>query len=167
MFYSIIILSILFIIVILWHYGKKPYKHLDISQNELEKYLKILLFRGYENGVMYIEVSNNIKLKFSKYMYEKNLMGIQYSFPLEKWSKTYYDLLKKVLYDNNIKFKIDKNEDDDFFELLIVDLKQDIKWAQNVATVILQDVFALKNSDKVNLYFENVSARNENGDGHK
>lgn len=161
MLYTIIILTILFVVIVLWKRGKKPYKHIGVSQDDLKRFLETLLFRGYDNGVMYVQMPNKIKLEFSKYVNEKNLASIQFSFPLAEWSKSYYDRFKAVLIENDVKFKVRKIQKEEALELLLVDFKQDIEFGQKLARLVFRDLFGLKDGDNVDIYFENVSARDE------
>ena len=154
--YLISIITLLFIVIVLWKRGKKPYKHLGISQGDLKRFLETLLFRGYPNGMMYVELPNKVKLVFSKYLNETNSVGIQFSIPLTEGPASYGERVKAIFEDNEVGFEVKKIQ-----KLLIVDLKQDVELGQNLARLVFENLFRLKDSDKVDLYFENVSARNE------
>lgn len=159
---TIIIILIIFGFWLIIKFGMKPYVHKNVSQNDLKKYLKTLLYRGYDKGFMCIDLPGRkgIFLQLNKYIQE-NDTGIQLCFPLANWSKTYYNDIKKVLIKQSIPFSIEKKETDNVPVFLIVDFDKDLEMAYRVVKMILQEIFKIGENTLVNLYFENISPREE------
>ena len=160
-----VLTSFLILIIVgyfIWRKGSKPYKHKSIPQNDLKRFFEVLLYRGYDRGFLCIEVPQQDKfLQFSKYINGKKSVGIQFDFPLTEWSREYYELLRKVLIEKGIDFDIQKTEHEGVSEFLVVDLKQDLALALNLTKLILQSIYRLDENQSVDLYFENVSPKDE------
>jgi hypothetical protein len=161
MIYLIFLIIIVLALSLFWVYGKKPYMHKNIALDDLKSFLEVLLFRGYDGGFISICIPDREEfLQFSKYIISENSIGLQLDFPLAKWSKHYYDSLKKLLIDQGIKFETQTTSKEEIPEFLVVDIKQDLDFAQVLIKQIIQSIYKLNNV-KVNLHFENVSPRNE------
>ena len=162
--YTVVILLVVVVLAVLafFWWGKKPHKHRNIAQDQLEEFLEALFYRGYDGGFICIEIPKSRSfIQFSKYMGTRGVVGLQFDFPLADWSKEYYAKLSSVLNDRAVKYEIQSTGEAGVSEFLVVDLKQDVKMASYLAKLVIQDVFDLGKDDCVDLYFENVSPRNE------
>ena len=84
---------------------------------------------------------------------------MQFDFPKVLWSENYYELVKSEVSKNAFQFSLEK--DSDCAEFIAVDLNQDISRAVALAKLIIQSVFKLNPNTKLDLYFENVSPKDE------
>jgi hypothetical protein len=144
-----------------WAYGKRPYWHKNIALDDLKRFLELLLFRGYNGGFISICIPDREEfLQLSKYITRDNSIGLQLDFPLAKWSKHYYDSFKELLIDQGIRFEIQATSDENIPEFIVVDMKQDLDFAQVLIKKIIQNIYKF-NVVKVDLHFQNVSPRDE------
>ena len=88
-----------------WYFGKKPYKHRGLSQENLTEYFEALFARGFNGGNLIIEVPDGpLFIQFSKYIVKKGEVGLQFDFPSMPWSEKYYELLKRELTKKGLRF---------------------------------------------------------------
>jgi hypothetical protein len=159
-------LVVLLVLVIVgsgaWYLGKKPYLHRNIRQQDLRRYLEVLLFRGYDRGFICIQIPHDKRfLQFSKYIGANSLAGLQFDFPLAQWSTQFYEPLRKLLEEKGIPYEIKKTGQEKVREFLVVDAKQDLDLARELALLVLQGVYGLAEHACVQLYFSGVSPRDE------
>ncbi len=121
--------------------GRKPLKH-KIRSKDLERQLSVLLWRGYDRGLMFIEPPVNRRdkrfLQFAKYLEEDNVAGIQFAVPRAAWSARYFEALKQVLDENEIENLLTLVEDGDTSAFLLVDVKKDVRKGAEVARLSLE-----------------------------
>ncbi len=147
-------------LIILWRYGKKPYKHKGLIVNELEKYFTTLLNRGFNGGFLVIEVpKRQLFIQFSKYVGKQGNIGLQFDFPRVGWSENYYELVKNEASKSKFQFSLQRGSD--HTEFITIDLKQDITQAVVLAKLVLQSVFKLDPVARLDLFFGNVSPKDE------
>ena len=152
----------LVVIMLVWKRAKKPYIHKNISQPALSKFLEVLLFRGYDAGRLFITIPNEKKfLQFSKYIDTNSSAGLRFNFPLADWSRSYYEPLKRALANAGFELDIKPTGDDRIPEFTVVDLKHNLQSALALALLVLKDIYGLNENDLVELYFENVSPKDE------
>jgi hypothetical protein len=165
MIYLIVVVVFSILIGSFLYFGNKPKIHKNISQDDLVKYLEVLLFRGYNKGFIIIRLPKDKKFKrflqFRKYIEDKKKVGLQFAYPLSSWSKPYYEKLKAILKERKIKFEIEKTECEEVPEFIIIDLKKDLAMAVLLSRLIINQLYGLKSNDCVELYFENVSEEEE------
>lgn len=152
----------LVVIILVWKRAKKPFIHKNISQQSLTKFFEALLFRGHNTGCLFIGIPNETKfLQFSKYIDAQSSVGLRFDFPLADWSRNYYEPLKKALANGGFEFAIKPTGDDRIPEFIVVDLKQNLESALALTLLALRDIFRLNPNELVELYFENVSPKDE------
>lgn len=165
MIYLFISVVIFILLILFWYFGKKPAIHKNISQEDLKKYFEVLLYRGYDRGYMIIQVSMDKRFKrflqVSKYIGDKNKLGLQFDYPLANWSKPYYEKFKSILNKNRIKFEIEKTDQDKIPEFLVIDVEKDLDKAYKISKLALQELYSLSPDDLIKLYFINVSEEDE------
>jgi hypothetical protein len=146
----------------LLYFGKKHYKHKNVSQKDLARYLEALLERGLNGGFLVIEVPNNkLFIQFSKYFIKNGQAGLQFDFPMAPWSEKYFEQLKRELLKMNLDFSIVSASGVKSRKFIAVDLKRDINSAASFATFVLQSIFGLTKEQTLTLYFENISPKDE------
>jgi hypothetical protein len=164
MIYFTILISIIIFIWAILHFGNKPKIHRKIPQNNLKKYLEVLLNRGYDRSFIIIQVPWDKKFKrflqYTKYIGDNNV-GLEFDYPLAEWSKPYYDKLKSILQKSHIGFEIEKTDQKEVPEFLVIDIKKDLEMASKISILVLQDMYNLGPNDFVELYFYNISPREE------
>lgn len=157
-----VLLALLIVFGFLWHRGKTPYIHRAVHQQELRKFLEVLLYRGYDRGFICVQVPKDVRfLQFSKYIMNGQRVGLQLDFPLAPWSKDYYELLRTLLREKRILCEVEKTGQDGVTEFLVVDVKQDLSLAFDLTQLILQNLYGLDEDVRVELYFSGVSPRDE------
>ena len=162
MTYFLCLALALVVIMLLWKRAKKPFMHKNISQQDLGTFLEVLLFRGYDRGRLFIRIPNDIRfLQFSKYIDKHSSVGLHFDFPLADWSRNYYERLKIALANAGFQFEIKPTGDDRIREFIVVELRQNLESALSLALLVLQDIYGLNQNDPIELYFENVSPKDE------
>ena len=146
----------------LWYIGRKPYKHRRVPQANLNTYFEALLNRGFNGGVLIIEIPGSpLFLQFSKYIFRDGHVGLRFVFPLAPWSESYYEQVCRELSKRGFDLVTLPTSKGQVSEFLTVDLKQNIAEAVNVARLVIQSVYRLKEDQTLELYFHNVSPKNE------
>jgi hypothetical protein len=148
------------------HFGFRPKIHRNIPLKGLIEFLTILFHRGFNGGFMIVQVPYDSKkfkrfIQFSKYIGGKKKVGLQLDYPLAEWSKPYYEKLKSVLKRNDILFDIEKTDEEGVPEFLVIDFKKDLEKAENVASLIFQELYGFSPDYCVELYFVNVNPKDE------
>jgi hypothetical protein len=153
------------LLVLLWYLDRKPYIHKKISQNNLKRYFDALLYRGYDGGFITIQIPSDKKFKwfiqFAKYIECEKKVGLRFGYPLCEWSEPYYEKLKGILEREQIEFEILKTGENGVSEFIFVDVKKNLDMAARISTLTLQEVYNLNPNDFIELYFVNVSAKDE------
>ena len=80
----------------------------------------------------------------------------QFDFPLAEWSKEHYQDIQKMLDSNNINYSVEKMSRNGVNEFIVVDIGSDINEANNIAKLILINVFNLNENSKVIVEYGNV-----------
>ena len=156
------VIVMLLLAVILYQYGKRPYRHKRTVADDLSKLFKVLLYRGYDGGLMFIEAPDRKRfLQFRKYIKSRSNVGVEFSFPFAPWSGEYYEKVKESLERRGIDFSVVRTNEQVVTEFLLIDLKQDVEKGIEVARLILREVFGLRPDEIISLYFVNVSPREE------
>ena len=155
-------IALLLLGAILYHYGKRPYRHKRVVADDLSNLFKVLLYRGYDGGLMFIEAPDRKRfLQFRKYIKSKSNVGIELGFPLAPWSGEYYEIVKESLERKGIDYSIAGTSGRVTTEFLLIDLKQDVGKGVEVARLILGEVFGLIPDETISLYYVNVSPKEE------
>jgi hypothetical protein len=151
--------------LIIFYFGNKPKIHKKISQEDLKKFLEVLLYRGYENGFMVIQVPTDRKFKrfiqFSKYIVDNRNVGLEFNYPLSEWSQPYYKKLKDILIENRIKFEIENTGHEKIPEFLVIDVKQNLDMANKISKLVFNDLYEIGKEGMIELYYHNISPREE------
>jgi hypothetical protein len=162
MIYITVLLGLLVTGVFVWHRAKQPYVHRKIAQAEIAKHLEVLLRRGYDRGFLCVRLPRDSRfLQYSKYLGPGNVVGLQFDFPLAKWSQDYYGGVKRLLSDLGLSYETADVANGNIREFIVVDLKQDLSLASDLARRVLTDVYALPAERTVDLFFSGVSPRDE------
>lgn len=165
MIYLMILLLFIIIILIVLYFGKKPKIHRNVSHKDLKKFLEVLLYRGYENGFMVIQVPIDRKFKrfiqFSKYIEDNKNVGLEFHYPLSEWSKSYYKKLKDILIKNQIKFEIETTGDEKIPEFLVIDVKKNLDMADRISKLVFREIYEIGEEVMIELYYHNISPREE------
>lgn len=155
---SLIIIILVFTILIVYIVIKKnrPYKHRNINQKDVFRFLNSLLFRTGGQGFLVVELPiSDYFIQFSKYEF-KNEVGLEFDFPLAPWSKKYYYYVEKTIISLKIKYKKDKvsnEKDNQVEEFLNIDFKQDINTAVKLSEALFREVFKLDENSTLTIYF--------------
>jgi hypothetical protein len=156
------ILIVLLLLYAAWKFLLGPVRYGRIVQDDLSKFFKTLLDRGYDRGFLVIETPDKKRfLQFRKYIISRGEVGIQFDFPLAPWSEGYYAALNKILYDRQIAYEAKTTGEDPVAAFITVDLSRDIKKANELAKIVLLEVFMLRASDRIKLYFNNINPRDQ------
>ncbi len=154
----IVLAGFAFVCFEIW--GRRSHKHRRVPLADLERFFDALLKRGFNGGFMVIEVpKTSVFIQFSKYILKKGHVGLQLDFPLVPWSEKYRESLRHELSKAGFDFRLTAGSDGT--EFVTVDLGQNIGRCVAVAKLVLQCVFGLAQDQKVNVYFENISPRQE------
>jgi len=104
------VVAVVATLTFLWRYGKRPYRYRDVHVRDLRRFLTTLLNRGYQGGLLFLEVrarrGGRRFLQFAKYIGRDGEAGLEFSFPLAPWSRPYYDLLRARLETEAIHFEL-------------------------------------------------------------
>ena len=161
----IYIISILLVLIIagvsLWHWGKKPMTHKNVSILNITPYFDSLYSYGYDSSFVFINLIKDERfLQFKKYVGPKGDSGLLLAFPLAEWSKEYYKKVQEVFDINDVCYAIEKVARDGVNEFIVVDVGPDIKVANKVANkvakLILIDAFKMDEKGTVNVEYGNV-----------
>ncbi len=148
----------------LWWYGQRPYRYKNIQRNKLARFLETLLHRGYQGGLLILETKRSGPerkfLQFSKYIGQDGRAGLEFGFPLAVWSRPYYDVLRKELEAEGIRFQLHDTGRQDTLQFLVVDIGPDVALAQRVADLAVHTVFGSTHSS-FQAFYQNVSPRAE------
>jgi hypothetical protein len=156
------IVSLLLLVVFLYHYGKRPLRHRRAVADDLSEPFQVLLYRGYDGGLMIIEAPDRKRfLQFRKYIKSRHNVGLECGFPRAPWSVEYYDRVRECLDGRGIDYSIAPTGDRATTEFLLIDLRQDVSKGVEVARLILGEVFGLKPDEVISLRYLNVSPREE------
>jgi hypothetical protein len=156
------ILIVLLLLYVVWKFLLGPVRYGRTVQDDLSKFFKTLLYRGYDTGFLVIETPDRKRfLQFRKYIIKRGEVGLQFDFPLAPWSKEYYVALNKILYDREIAYEAKTTTADTVAAFITVDLDQDYEKANELAKIVLLEVFKLRPSDQIKLYFNNINPRDE------
>lgn len=154
----IFIAVVLGLLVLHW-YLRKPLK-LKIAQTDLERYLRMLLRRGYNGGFLVIQVPNSpLFLQFAKYVTQEGRAGLQFDFPLADWSRSHWQPLIHAVTTHGFPFMFQKGSDGT--EFLVINLNQEIDRAAWLARLVLRTIYGLMDDQSVALFFQNVSPHDE------
>lgn len=115
--------------------------------SQLERPLSDLLMLETKTGFLIIDHKKSEKfVQFEKYTYNRDLFGIELSFPDVKWSKPYIEKLKSYCQAEGIEFDLTRGSDGT--EFLVVDYKKDVKGAYRDLRYIILNIFNLSEEDK-------------------
>jgi len=152
-------------VVLFWFLGRKPVLFKNILLSNITKFLKILLFRGYDRGFLVISVQKDRKpkrfIQIAKYIEDKNKTGLRLAFPHAEWSQPYFNKLKDRLIKEKIKFEIETTESKEVPEFIVVDILQDLNFAIRLINLILTKVFNVSEIEPLELYMINISPDEE------
>jgi hypothetical protein len=147
-------------LVILWHYGKRPYRYRSVHTRDLQRFFSTLLNRGYQGGLLILETGRNKGdsrfLQFSKYIREEGPAGLEFGFPLAPWSRPWYDVLRRKLEADGVRFELQSTGRQDTTQFLVVDFASDLTMAQRVAELAVGVVFG-EGDPSFEAHYENVS----------
>lgn len=151
-------------LILIRHWGMKPVKHKNVSLRQLEKYLQVLLRRGYDGGLMFIQPPSGSReewfLQFRKYLYGESA-GLQFGFPQAPWSERYYSRLKEVLAGAGVPYHIQKAGEFEVKEFAIADISRDLDQGVQIVRLVLEDVFGRDPDGVVEVYFRAISPKDE------
>lgn len=143
----------------------QPKKYKNMDQEKINKFLNILLKRGLHGGVLVIKIPNTkMFIQFKKYV-EDEKIGLSLDFPKAPWSNNYYDMVKKLIIDNQISTEIinqlDVNIKGKVTEFLIADFERNIFAAFDIAKKIINHIYAYDSSKPVTMYFIRINPLDE------
>jgi hypothetical protein len=157
------IVIILLVIGLAFLFWPRRYASIKVSQTELKQYFDVLLRRGYHQGFMIVQEPRSQRMvQFSKYIREKDNIGIESAFPLAPWSEPYYTAVTEEVSRANLDYhtyKPDESDGNQVREFTIIDFGQDIEAAFEFARRILTNVFKIAPEKRVRLKFSNVDPR--------
>ncbi|MBI9099529.1 MAG: hypothetical protein JEY91_13685 [Spirochaetaceae bacterium] len=156
----IIIVAVIILLIFFRYYLSQPIVH-KVTQNQLGKYFKILLYRGYDGGYTIIEGSlKKTFLQYKKYITE-NEVYLEMSFPKAKWSQEYYDRLKEYLEKREIKYRIN-NSSESPIEFIDINCSNDIDFCTALTRDIFVNIFDYTDDDlNYKIKFYDVSPKDE------
>lgn len=156
---SFVLAIVLLLSILLIYFGKKPFKHRRISQNQVGRFIEELLLYGFDGGYLMFDIpALRAFIQLTKYIDEKGV-GIELAFPLAEWSREYYTTLKREFAKMQIDFRIEKTGESTpkVPEFVIVDFFGDVSQATKVVDVILNQVFRVGEGERIDAWFEKVS----------
>jgi hypothetical protein len=105
-----------------------------VAPGELQKYLAILLRRGYDGGFMVIrEAQGDRFLQFAKYIRPGGEYGLEFSFPQAPWSAEYHAKVKEHVEGLRLPARRTQMASGEVREFLEVDCGQNLELAEALA----------------------------------
>jgi hypothetical protein len=119
-----------------WSRGVK----LDI--NELHRPIFALLRRGFDGGLLFIRVPlSNQFLQLRKYINSPGIYGIEFCFPIAKWSSEHVQGVESYLSEIGIRYRHTGTSQESPLDFVIADFGHDTEGAERCVRHILQKVF--------------------------
>jgi len=142
-----------------------PYRYNHVKSEDLKTYLEVLLWRGFNNGYIVIEIDEPPQqrrlIQFAKYIRASGKAGLELVFPLADWSRLHYNGFKEILTAKEIPFRAHSRDADEVQEAVFVDVQQDLVLAYDLCCILLAEVFSItENECSINVTLHNVSPRN-------
>jgi hypothetical protein len=135
-------------------------KGLPYNLDSIEPPLAALLKRGYDGGLLVIEIGllGRRFLQLRKYIHAPGDYGIELGFPRATWSRKLFPQIEAFYSKFGIKYKIQRNNGMDF---LYVDFGRDLALAHRCIRKMLADIFGVQERTKLFAKLENASSKDE------
>mgnify|MGYP001558377768 CR=1 FL=1 len=149
-------------LVLFWFFGRRPYKNKNISQKEIATYIQLLLDRGFDGGVLVIEVpKTHYFVQFSKYIIRPGVVGLRLSFPRAPWSEELFAGMRRLVEEKGYFYRLENVEKGNVSGFLVVDLKTAVDKATELTQLILARIFTLDSLQTVDITCWNISHLDE------
>lgn len=103
-----------------------------------------------------------VGVQLAKYIAKKGHIVLQLDFPLARWSEPYYARLRETLREHVVPFVIEPTPaTPEVPEFLVVDIGSDPEAAAALVRVIVREVFAIPPEAELEIFYQNVSPRDE------
>jgi|SRR5215213_1238919 len=161
--------------------NRKPAKNVvNIAQGNWRRYIETLLYQGYDRAFMMVEARGPKRplqfgnltftyeapatthfMQFTKCITE-NGVTLQLQFARAPWSLEYYDQLQELLKQREYYYDLWPVRPGDKFspeidQFIVVSLGQDVEHSAVLTKLILVEIFKLKPSDTVLVWYGNIN----------
>ena len=135
----------------------------DLRSNaDLDVPISRLLKIGYEGASLVLTLKKSkLHIKFSKYIREEGIYGIELEFPNTDWTKEDASKLQEHCAANGLKFRVAADGSSHAAELLYVDCEKDSDKAAGLARFILSTIFGKSTNSLFYETYTNMSQLNE------
>jgi hypothetical protein len=144
--------------------ARLPYRARNIPRAGIGSLLEAVLRRGYDGGLMIIEVrerrGDQRFVQFRKYIRPGREIGLQYGFPSSRWSAKYWAQLLETLKRHSIQFDVIETGRTDTSAFVCVDVGTDIQRAVQLTDVTLT-VLGVPESARLDVLLAHGSPRDE------
>jgi hypothetical protein len=100
-------------------------------------------------------------IQFAKYIAAPGVLGLELAFPLSRWSRSYYDTVHSLFDQRGIEYRLERTKRADTTEFINVDFGRNLEKAEQVAHLILLEVFELAPDSVVRVTFRGISPSDE------
>jgi hypothetical protein len=135
-------------------------KGLPYTLASIERPIQALLKRGYDGGLLFIEIGLSGKrfLQLRKYITAPGDYGIKLGFPRARWSRDLFPKVETFCSRSQIQYKVQRDNGMDF---LHVDFGRDLALAYRCVRGMLVEVFGAQERTKLFAKLENASPKDE------
>lgn len=148
--------------LVLWWRMGKPHIHRNLAPADVQRLLEALLRRGYDRGSLIIEVDDSQRprkfVQFTKYIAAGGRIGLQFDFPLARWSQPYYEAIQQKLEESGLQYRVEKTGRQDTEEFINVDLATDLNRAYQAAALSLTVLSSNRPEVRLRGSFQGISA---------
>jgi hypothetical protein len=159
MIWIIGLLMVVICVVLLVLRGIKGPEH---TLESLERPIKDLLNRGYDNAFLIINISHSKNfLQLKKYIKEPGEYGIRLCFPNARWSNKFFKKLIIFCDRKAINYTITEENANEPLTFLIIDFTKDVEKANRYVKEILLEIFEVDKNVKLFVRLENAAIENK------
>lgn len=150
------VLIICIVVLLLYWLSNRPNYYKNRDSSDFKKFIEGLIRQGIHGTLLFIKHKNSNKfVQFAKYITEDNEILISFGFPDAKWSRKYFNLIRRAFENEGIKYKITKVGDDKEFVRQYIDIDnyvKDIKKTAEELSFVAEIVFREMDIDKNDKY---------------
>lgn len=157
--HSLLIALILLVVcgALIWHWGMQPAKHRQLTSKRLHTLLDVLLHRGLDGGVLYIDRRRAPHfIQVSKYLGD-NGPGLQLGFPDAAWSRSLFAAVQSLADREGLPYDEVRTGRADTTRFLHIDFGRDLYQAEAFIQELAHEVLDFDIERDAVAYFRNVS----------
>ena len=149
--------------VLLTYAAGRPFPHRRVYPDGMRKLLAALLKRGYDTGVLRLEVQVGDRpfIQFRKHISAPGVCGIEFGFPNAAWSRTTFPVMQEVVEKAGFAYEVRPTDSDQTTAFLCVDLGRDVDKADLLARTALEKGLGVSADTAVTGFLMGISARDE------